>query len=634
MKITGTIGDTANQPLVGFRVAAYHGDVNLKKEKRLGGRTTKKDGTFSLKVDLAHYPLGVNVRLAVRKGTKEIWSSPIYYNTQADLVIDATISEAALGISEYERLTETISPLLQGERLAELQPGQITYLAGRSGIAQPQLSQLVAAARLHDAIAKLSEEAAYGLLSEGLPANLTDLVARPAGDWRAALEAAGRANVIAPLSRARQAATLDALNECKARESLRSSSPAGVGAASFAAVALGKSGNAGRIAALAARHDGVNGAFWRAVKRDRSLTKTERDKLRNYAAVNEIVGGDPDVLRQVAAHLHRGGQEVTPAALVTIKPSKFQDLIEAAAEANPDSLLAAVGADEFKSYAATTADAIANRVAASFPTETLRTELKASPRSTYFSQYKSGLETFLERDGGFDLRDGAFGALDGRNGANRFRVIPDKDAVKERVATMTRLYRVLPEREASAAATAGSMPLGSFAKIAALADKGYDSSAAISQTPKADFLADVSAKREDDEYWGLVHDRATAVREVAWFKGIDLLHSYRQPFRGVIKSLEDEEPKAGVADLRTLFGSLDMCDCEACASITSPAAYLADVLNFLRTEVATAATSPYQVLIERRPDIPHTLLNCSTSSSRTRCCGRPESTQFGRRTAK
>ena len=257
-------------------------------------------------------------------------ASPVHYNTQADLVVDATIPEAALGVSEYQGLTEKVSPLLH--KLARLLPTQIEYLAGRSGIEQALLNQLVAAARLHGVLVEISEESAYGVLRQGLPGNAGDLVARSASEWKAALEAAGRGNVITPLSRVRLAATIDALSARKAAESLHSSSPAGVGAASFAAVALGKNGKAQKIAVLAARHDGADGGFWRAVSRDRSLSEAEREKLRNYAAVSEIVGGDPDVLRQVAAHLHRGGQQVTPAALVTIKPAKFQDMIEAAAQ--------------------------------------------------------------------------------------------------------------------------------------------------------------------------------------------------------------------------------------------------------------------------------------------------------------
>ena len=185
--------------------------------------------------------------------------------------------------------------------------------------------------------------------------------------------------------------------------------------------------------------------------------------------------------------------------------------------------------------------------------------------------------------------------------------------MKGRLATMSRLIRAVPQLETPVAVGADSRPLGSFATIAALADKGYESSSAISETPKAAFIADVSAKREHDAYWSEVHDRSSAVRELAWFKGIDLLNAYRQPFP-VITSLQEEPAEAGVANLRTLFGSLDMCDCEACASITSPAAYLADVLNFLGTDVATAGTSPYEVLIGRRPDIPHILLNCDNTN--------------------
>lgn len=37
----------------------------------------------------------------------------------------------------------------------------------------------------------------------------------------------------------------------------------------------------------------------------------------------------------------------------------------------------------------------------------------------------------------------------------------------------------------------------------------------------------------------------------------------------------------GVPDLEDLFGSLDLCRCEWCGSVYSPAAYLVDILHFL-----------------------------------------------------
>lgn len=35
-------------------------------------------------------------------------------------------------------------------------------------------------------------------------------------------------------------------------------------------------------------------------------------------------------------------------------------------------------------------------------------------------------------------------------------------------------------------------------------------------------------------------------------------------------------------DLEVLFGSIDFCDCSDCSSITSPAAYYVDILQYLR----------------------------------------------------
>jgi hypothetical protein len=100
--------------------------------------------------------------------------------------------------------------------------------------------------------------------------------------------------------------------------------------------------------------------------------------------------------------------------------------------------------------------------------------------------------------------------------------------------------------------------------------------------------------------------------------------------------------------LEDLFGELDFCDCEHCRSILSPAAYLADLLLFLDPDDSTwnaflakwkrdhgdapypfvdqaawigagkpAGTElkPYEVLIQRRPDLPHLALTCVNTNT-------------------
>lgn len=73
-----------------------------------------------------------------------------------------------------------------------------------------------------------------------------------------------------------------------------------------------------------------------------------------------------------------------------------------------------------------------------------------------------------------------------------------------------------------------------------------------------------------------------------------------------------------------LFGSLDLCACEQCRSMYSPAAYLVDLLAFLDTPKNAVKPNPLDVLIGndakgltgRRPDIAHIQLTCDNTNTR------------------
>lgn len=89
--------------------------------------------------------------------------------------------------------------------------------------------------------------------------------------------------------------------------------------------------------------------------------------------------------------------------------------------------------------------------------------------------------------------------------------------------------------------------------------------------------------------------------------------------------------------MRSLFGSIDFCECDHCRSVLSPAAYLVDLFqfvdredqvwaNFLTYWKAThqgndyphvdgngVAMKPFDVLVDRRPDLPHIPLTCENT---------------------
>jgi hypothetical protein len=80
-------------------------------------------------------------------------------------------------------------------------------------------------------------------------------------------------------------------------------------------------------------------------------------------------------------------------------------------------------------------------------------------------------------------------------------------------------------------------------------------------------------------------------------------------------------------DLDTLFGDMDMCECEACLDVTSPTAYYVDLLQYLRNnDLDTGSTwsntgqegivgTALEKLFLRRPDLQHLQLTCANANT-------------------
>ncbi|MEO7975515.1 neuraminidase-like domain-containing protein [Flavobacterium sp.] len=72
----------------------------------------------------------------------------------------------------------------------------------------------------------------------------------------------------------------------------------------------------------------------------------------------------------------------------------------------------------------------------------------------------------------------------------------------------------------------------------------------------------------------------------------------------------------GIPDLEILFGSLDFCECDHCKSLYGPAAYLTDMLRFLKEHSATNPSKTVKdILFDRRPDLGNIKLNCANTDT-------------------
>ncbi|QRM90340.1 hypothetical protein FG167_14210 [Lacinutrix sp. WUR7] len=70
-------------------------------------------------------------------------------------------------------------------------------------------------------------------------------------------------------------------------------------------------------------------------------------------------------------------------------------------------------------------------------------------------------------------------------------------------------------------------------------------------------------------------------------------------------------------DMELLFGSLDTCSCEHCQSVYSPAAYLTDMLQWLKSDMKCQQTgnNGFVEINSRRPDIQYIQLNCKNTNT-------------------
>ena len=142
----------------------------------------------------------------------------------------------------------------------------------------------------------------------------------------------------------------------------------------------------------------------------------------------------------------------------------------------------------------------------------------------------------------------------------------ERPALQQQLRAMQRLYRVAPQYNATSK----------------LLKDGLDSAFAITRMGPTLFTLKYghNAALGDTVTARRVYDRAENVEAMAL--AIMSNHSLNST-RVSLQSVTDEQIEQidDIPDWQTLFGSLELCECEQCRSVYSSAAYLVDILHFL-----------------------------------------------------
>jgi hypothetical protein len=167
---------------------------------------------------------------------------------------------------------------------------------------------------------------------------------------------------------------------------------------------------------------------------------------------------------------------------------------------------------------------------------------------------------------------------------------------------------------------------GDYRKTEGLITAGYRASADIVAAGKTRFVAEARrsagmSAAEAAKVFETAANQNLAAIMVATTLRAGSLPSTLEGKSAQLLSKQIERIVAEQPDLKSLFGSTDVCACRHCRSIYGPAAYYADVMRFLRNRLVRDTTQPLRPstktakdeLFKRRPDLGEIDLNCDNA---------------------
>lgn len=639
------------------RIVLEHGlpaeQMKLRLYRRdFGGAVTLLNETSTLaggQYAFAYDPGGKTASIEVRavKGANEeiVLSKPLNElsgesRAELNLVAPSTLQPLA---AEYKRLSTDLTPHVgQMTKLAEAKEDKerqdITILNRATGWDARLIALAATTEKLSaEADVNLPQEAVYGLLRAGLPsdklmlaqvgpdvveqalktvrdAGIVELNDQQIGDFKTAFTQFSntvRLNIPAPGSHSSYAALLET-----------SGLPQDV-QNKFAPVYLNHRGDAAQLWEKA-RQTGLDEGQIRKLQLQGKFAFLAGNSAAMIAALMNKEVNDPAQLAAGDFHL----PEQWKAEIISLTgndENKLQELI-------PARYVAEKVADRLDAYV----EDMARKFRQSYPTEVVGRLLEQDTFNLPVTA-RDATVTLMKKASkqGFRLGQTPVAKfLKTHTGVSEGMAELDFQAANQQIKTLQRVYQITPSNEA--------MPvLMSLGMTSAFDVMAY------SETEFRDLYVAEYRKKYDKE-------PTPAEPQLIYRKANQASNVIYNLFT-IAKKLGSEPPVAGMSapvevresvrnelikqfpTLESLFGSMDFCECEHCRSVLSPAAYLVDLLQFVDAEPdvwsnflahwkATHGNqdyphkdnngnplTPYDVLIERRPDLPHIPLTCENT---------------------
>lgn len=629
-RLRGSVRDDLWRGKVGVKVQVW--EKPLRGEGTLlAERKTLSDGFFDVPYDPPRNPVDHQIKspfhLLIRlldQNNNELDTKVLFNPTLISWVNFTDGTEPYRGISEYEDRMKSITKVLNNISIAEIEETvgrqEITHVALNSGLTQDDVMRLVlsnrAARKLGDPF--ITPEICYAFVRQNLPPSLPGDLLGSTAEWTLieqlvdltvnglifmeselqsqAFDNAIKENLI-PIAVSKQKEqiifTLSSLKKTFALEK-----PILIGNGSLKSLLTASSidqQHYSEIASTFLKHRGLGTDFWAnirsraadfggdAVVKDFENAVNLGHITKNHDATLVFLKGK---LADVAEpRLKKAGD------LAKLMHEEWVNLIMENGGKVPDWADGNTAEEKIDVYART----LASQSEQLFPSIAFAAEVGRSEdhRLTKVAEIQSLFDTQPD----LDLRT-----------TNLDKFVKEKqlnisdDALAE-ARVMQRVHRIVP----------------TSAVGRALLDEKIHHSAAIVSLGKERFVSRLGGRGIDQRTALTVYGHA----EFQYAQILTRLADYRFELhrtdpRAIIKQTytaeELEENLEGIPNLKTLFGSLDFCDCEHCQSVYGPSAYLADILRFLENHNSEQVNKTVRdILFDRRPDIGNIKLNCDNT---------------------
>lgn len=623
--IRGSVRDVNGEGVSGLTIQVF--EKTLRQEQLLVTGQTGAGGLYNV----SYRPPKVegsklfNIVVKALNQQSTVWlESPVIFGAQPVEQVDLMDGGGVYaGPSAFEAIMAAIQPSLDslpiGQLVETADHPDITFVAGDSGQDPEHIMELVVSHLLFQTTA-LPPEAFYAFLRQNLPTTvpksllaasdkftkidvllhntLAGIAALTPDVQETALDHALQRNVIPLKLKAQEDQILQQLQTLRVSSTLEQPYLTGkVSLQTMLSLSVLPDTLYNQFAQLYLNSGGTSHMFWQTLGKQPGFTPDVVADLRLTLGAGSLVKNHPPVVTFLKQGFQQG-QYKSLQDLAKLDINAWEDIIKQTGY--PSNITGATEADKISFFA----HQVYARVEYAFPTTSFVAGIARSQAPLV--QYQPQVMQFFNDNPSLNLKSIHIDRYLKDNGEQALKNIPVelRQPVIQQAKAMQRVLRLAPN---TGAATA-------------MLSLKIHTAQQIYFAPEAAFVSNMTAQGATKTSARRVYQRAGQTYAMTLARIADFNIQFNRGVPGIIPSTAPDAQTAqqlkDYPTLQTLFGSLDFCSCDECNSVLGAAAYLVDLLLFLKNRPSnTANVSAKDVLLQRRSDLATLLLNCENTNT-------------------